>query len=109
MVEVASDVYDGGTDKDGDTIEALAFYLQATDVDGRRFVHDKRFNSMGRCQLDAVKEQVCNLWCKVVDAQEAGTWAGPVGNLHWVEVDPAYGSAAYSANWEEYEANRRDL
>lgn len=109
-VEIASDVYDAGQHpEDGSPLEGLSFYLVATAPNGRRFVHDKRFNSPARGWLARTKVAVETLFARVQAAQAAGEWAGPVGNAHWAEVDPAYGSEAYASNWREIEAERLDL
>jgi hypothetical protein len=108
-VEAASDVYDAGTNEDGEMMEGLSFYLVATAPNGRRFVHSKRFNSPSRNRLEQAKSDIRYLLARVKVAQAMGNWAGPVGNAHWNEVDPAYGSEAYAANWVAIEADRKEL
>ena len=108
-VEVASDVYDAGTSEDGEMMEGLSFYLVATAPNGRRFVHNKRFNSPARGWLDRTKTAVAALLARVLAAQGADAWQGPVGNTAWTESDPAYGSEAYASNWRAIEADRLDM
>jgi len=108
-VEIASDVYDAGVSEDGEMMEGLSFYLVATASNGRRFVHFMRFNSPSRGWLERTRTAVGTLFAKVLIAQEAGTWFGPVGRAAWEEVDPAYGSEAYCANWRAIEADRKEL
>jgi hypothetical protein len=90
-------------------MEGLSFYLVAEAPNGRRFVHNSRFNSPSRGYLEGARTAVGTLLVRVLTAKVAGSWSGPVNNPAWTEVDPAYGSEAYEANWKTFEANRKDL
>jgi hypothetical protein len=46
-----------------------------------------------------------SLLFRIVQAQKAGTWRGPVENEHWNCIRPAYGSLAYEeGNWSAIDA-----
>lgn len=101
QIEVASDLVNMGQhDEDGSDITGTVFYVTATRPNGQRFVHAHTFGPVTRNRQDAVLAEAQRLADRVVAAQAAGKWNGP--NAHWTEVQPAYGSEAYAANWREY-------
>lgn len=106
-VGVASDLYDAGTNEDGEMMEGLSFYLVAEAPNGRRFTHFERFLSPSRGWLQSTEGAVNRLLARVQAAQASGKWTTPEGSVFWTEVAPAYGSEAYAANWVEYEADRK--
>ena len=108
-VEIESNAYNAGPSEDGEMMEGLCFYLIATAPNGRRFVHFKRFDSPSRGWLERTRAAVGTLFAKVLIAQEAGTWFGPIGRAAWEEIEPAYGSEAYANNWVEIEADRKAM
>jgi hypothetical protein len=90
--------------EDGSEFTASVFYVVATGPDGRRYAHERRFDSahvvvtddyMGiasyRSEALAKAER---LYERILSAQRAGLWEGPT-NVHWHEIDPVYGSSAY--------------
>ena len=90
--------------EDGSEFAASVFYVVATGPDGRRYAHERRFESahvvitddyMGiasyRSEALAKAER---FYERVLSAQRAGLWEGPE-NTHWHEIDPVYGSVAY--------------
>jgi hypothetical protein len=106
-VEFGSDVFNGGTNEDGEMIEALRFFVCAHSPEGRNFFHVVTFPSYGMGMRDACERKAERLADRVNDAIRAGRWVGPVGNPNWVEGRPSYGSERYvSEGWEEMEAAR---
>lgn len=117
--------------EDGEEVIGTAFQLVAEGTHGERYYHDRTFRVTHSCSQshDFPEDGICEeqaaqefhreseaqaaaekLLARVVEAQNAQTWAGPVNNPHWGEGQPCYGSEAYEAGgWEalnaEQEAN----
>lgn len=102
--------------EDGSEFTASVFYVVATSPDGRRYAHERRFESahvvieddyMGiasyRAEALAKAERFFE---RVLTAQRMGLWEGPI-NTHWHEIDPVYGSAAYVQAEPELVARER--
>lgn len=105
-VFVRDDLVQVGVDwEDGEAVLARSLYVVAEAPDGRRWGHDRSF-------LDRVRgydvEEGQAFWARrpdgEADAEAAALLArveahlaagGSLDPAHWVEVDPAYGSAAY--------------
>ena len=103
LIEIASDLYNAGTNADDEIRDGLSFYLVATLPDGTRFAHEKRFLSPSRGYRQGAETQVGTLLAKVETAMIKGTWHGPCNNPHWQEVQPVYGSEAYCKNYAQWE------
>lgn len=91
-----SDVYLGRpNDEDGSQVDHLSFYVVAENKRGERYAHFMTWTTeqMGRQNAE---EAANSLAAKVTAAQKAGRWSGPAGTAHWVRIDPAYGSEAYT-------------
>ena len=98
------DLVDLGRDEDGSVVEGRSFYVVAEDEAGHRWAHSHSFLDHVR----AVTEDGERYWARrdlaeveaavvaLRDRIEAAFAAGRrLDAAHWVEVDPAYGSAAY--------------
>lgn len=103
QIEIASDLFEVVHPEDGSIMDGEAFYLQAINEDGRRFIHHQRFVSEWRSQRAATIASVERYLEKVQTAQLKG-WKGPENNENWTETTPAYGSWAYQCNWRKYAA-----
>lgn len=98
------DLVDLGRDEDGSVIEGRSFYVFAEDDAGHRWAHSHSFldhvravtedgeRYWARRDLAAVEDAVVRLRDRIVAHVAAG---GRLDAAHWVEIDPAYGSAAY--------------
>lgn len=110
LVDVQSEVYHGrGTDEDGYPLEQMVFYVVATFRSGRRFAHDKGFNTE-TLPLEVARARAQHLAARIELARVEGRWEGPVDNDHWNEMYPEYGSEWYQGQgrgdaemkaWEE--------
>lgn len=98
-IEVSSDLFATCHPEDGSPMDGEVFYVTATGPDGRRFAHNRRFVAEFSSQRQAAIVAVEQLAQKI---RAASTWKGPESNPHWIEIQPAYGSQAYAANWREY-------
>ena len=98
------DLVDLGRDEDGSVVEGRSFYVVAEDDAGHRWAHSHSFLDHVR----AVDEDGVRYWARrdlaAVEAAAAAlrdrieahvAAGGRLDAAHWVEVDPAYGSAAY--------------
>jgi hypothetical protein len=99
---VRDDLVDLGRDEDGSVVVGRSFYVVAEDEAGHRWAHSSSFLDHVR----AVDEDGLRYWARrdgadaaadrLLDRIEAAVAAGRrLDAAHWVEVDPAYGSAAY--------------
>ncbi len=99
---VREDLVDLGRDEDGSVVVGCSFYVVAEDDAGHRWAHDHAFLDHER----RVDEDGARFWARRdgADAEadrllariEAAVAAGRrLDAAHWVEIDPAYGSAAY--------------
>lgn len=89
-----------------DQMETREVWYVTVELDsGRRWAHDGRYVS-ARHHNTAAVAQAERLVARIQAAVKAGTWAGPVGNPHWVEIEPAYGSIDYAAEAEKWEAQK---
>jgi hypothetical protein len=103
IVDIRSDLYQQGTTEDGEPELFESYCVTVESQDGFRWQHTKAF--LGHLMGDADAKYECeDLALKVVRARDAGTWKGPVGNPHWVSIQPCYGSPAYGKNWKAYAA-----
>jgi hypothetical protein len=104
--------YGTGGEEPGDVIGEVQ-YVVVTDETGRRYAHDRTFDTTKRTVTDdgfvtasrnpQGKAAADRFLAKVIAAIAAGTWAGPVNNPHWTAIQPVYGSDAYAkdqARWE---------
>lgn len=73
--------------------EHESFYVVATDPSGRRFAHFHSWTTEKMSKAEAMASAM-NFAYKVSRAQGKGEWFGP--NEHWVEIQPEYGSPAYT-------------
>jgi hypothetical protein len=103
VVGTRSNLYAKGVTEDGEADVWEAWDVVAEAEDGRRWVHVRTFlgHELG---VHGAAEAAARLSVRVEEARGAGKWAGPVGNAHWSEIRPAYGSPAYSVNWRAYAA-----
>jgi hypothetical protein len=121
VVTVADDVFSlGRCWEDGEDLVHYAYSVRVEDVaTGRRWAHEKTFRMTHDCHGPSACTENEDVPCpgrkqefhsdracadaaqaladKVAAAYKAGKWAGPIGNQHWAEVDPCYGSDAYEA------------
>jgi hypothetical protein len=99
---VREDLVDLGRDEDGSVVVGRSFYVVAEDDAGHRWAHDHAFLDHAR----RVDEDGLRFWGRRDGAEaeadallariEAAVAAGRrLDAAHWVEIDPAYGSAAY--------------
>lgn len=98
------DLVDLGRDEDGSVVEGRSFYVVAEDEAGHRWAHDHAFldharrtdpelgGYWARLSLAEVEDAVVRLRDRIKAHVAAG---GSLDARHWVEIDPAYGSAAY--------------
>lgn len=99
------DLVDLGRDEDGSVVVGRSFYVVAQDEAGHRWAHSHSF--LDRVSFYDAEEGV-RYWdhrdlaeveaavARLRDRIEAHVAAGGrLDGAHWVEVDPAYGSAAY--------------
>ena len=104
---VRNDLVDLGLDSDGEQVVGFAFYVVAEDCEGRRWAHGRRFldrvkaydaeegiSYWARRDRDKVEAAAERLCARIVAHVDAG---GELADDCWVEIDPAYGSAAYQA------------
>lgn len=103
---VRDDLFNYGVGEDGDDLIALVFHVVVETPEGRRFAHDHGFRTIERRhdpeeghywqRVDrAIPAEASEaLRAKVERHLKAG---GKLDDRHWIEIDPAYGSAAYSA------------
>ena len=99
---VREDLVDLGRDEDGSVVVGRSFYVVAEDEAGHRWAHSHSFLDHVR----AVDEDGLRYWARR-DGADAGAErllarveahvaaGGRLASEHWVEIDPAYGSAAY--------------
>jgi hypothetical protein len=86
-----ADLVPAGLSEDGEAQVDFAAYLVAEARDGRRWAHDHSVRSPW--EADALAG-IAALEARVAAAVAAGR---PLDPAHWVEIDAAYGSAAYQA------------
>lgn len=109
-IDVADDLYELQHPEDGNPFFAAAFYVRATDGNGRRFIHAHVFNSahVTRTGIASYRDEALadaeRLAAAIKVAQQAGAWTTPVGKPMWREGQPAYGSLTY-----ELERREEDL
>lgn len=103
VIGTRSNLYAKGVTEDGEADVWEAWTVVAEAEDGRRWVHERVFlgHELG---VQGAAQAAARLSVRVEEARRAGKWAGPVGNAHWSEIQPCYGSPAYSANWKAYAA-----
>jgi len=97
VVEVAENIYLSSHEETGEPEEASCYFAIVEAFDGSRWAHEMPFlgHLMGRLHAQAAAARLVE---RIQAALDAGTWAGPVNNPRWVEVQPAYGSDAYQRN-----------
>lgn len=102
---VREDLVDLGRDEDGSVVVGRSFYVVAEDEAGHRWAHDRSFldrvaaydaEEGGRYwahrEEGAAEAEADRLLARIEVAVAAGR---RLDAEHWVEIDPAYGSAAY--------------
>lgn len=103
LISTQSNLYANGVTEDGEPDVWEAWCVVAEALDGRRWVHEVLFlgHELG---VQGAAQAAARLSLRVNTARLSGEWAGPVENARWTEVQPCYGSPAYSANWRAYAA-----
>jgi hypothetical protein len=98
------DLVDLGRDEDGEVVVGRSFYVVAEDDAGHRWAHSHSFldcvravtedgeRYWARRDLAEVEDAAVRLRDRIAAHVAAG---GRLDGAHWVEIDPAYGSAAY--------------
>lgn len=104
-IDIREDLVELGYDEDGSMIVASQFYLVAQTARGRRFAHN-------HCRIDRVRsvnEEGMTCWPRdggkaradmevlLSRVQARLAAGGAIDFLYWNEIDPMYGSEAYSA------------
>ncbi len=102
-IEVGFDDVKAGHNEDGEEVIAPLFFISATYPSGRRFVLNHTWGPVANANnVDTIQAEVVAFSKRIIKAQDAGIWKGP--KFEWSEIQPAYGSEAYAANWREYAA-----
>jgi hypothetical protein len=98
-VEVVSDLYEAGKRDDGHPFIAEVFFVSITFANGERFRHYASFRGCavhrdeeGESYFEDTREAARAAAQQLVDRVLA---SDRINELHWDEVDPAYGSDAY--------------
>ena len=104
VFEVRDDLVDLGRDEDGSVVVGRSLYVVAEDDAGHRWAHDRSFLDRVRAfdpdfgpywarrEEGAAEAESDRLLARIEAHVAAG---GRLDSAHWVEIDPAYGSAAY--------------
>jgi hypothetical protein len=103
-VSLASDIYQVELDECGTPVYGMAFYAIAQDATGRRWAHSAVYKSHSRhvssegevyyrADHFTAEKAATHLVARIKDRLAAG---GELDLQHWSEMDPAYGSSAYS-------------
>lgn len=92
---VASDVFEGPINEDGERPECLVYYVVLTDERGNRYSSARTWCSMHRNQRAEAERGAEQHLRRVRAALAKG--ATPVNNYKWERTRPMYGSEAYEA------------
>ncbi len=100
---VHSDLYAAGRTEDGEDFVAKCYYVVAENERGRRWRHQDTFRGVivrhteeGPAFVDNSTEAFGHAQRIVETCQRPRVVAIPV-ETQWIEIDPAYGSEAYTA------------
>lgn len=107
MIHIAavSDMFNAGTTEDGSQKIGLVWYVQCELDNGRRFAHAARWYStkaefcpeLGANWFpDNSEEAETRAEAMAVRIREHLATGGKLDRYHWSEIDPRYGSEAYS-------------
>lgn len=103
-IGIREDLVDLGRDEDGEAVIGSRYYLVAQIKDGRRFAHD--YSRINRTRV--IDEEGLPCWpydsgqaIRTIEALRARVQAhldggGSIDFVYWNEIDPMYGSEAYS-------------
>lgn len=99
IFSIVSELVDYGFTEDGEAYIGEAYFIRAEDEDGSRFAHVATFHGAVRSEygFNDVRDEAKKKAEKLLVRIEAGK-ADFSGDF-WVEVEPRYGSEAYSNNY----------